>query len=182
MRQYIPYAVLAAIIIAIFFVLSSGTNAKVKPDKNGDFKLRMNKIYLIVGWMALILLTGVNFILIQRMNFTSFQEDHVIFIADLLVLPVAILSIISYRRHNVVFNSDELTINTRNGNSYTFPWEDITDVEYNAFNSNIKIKTRNSGTLKVNQYLIGFKSFIEMLDSRTELINLELLKTRLRMD
>lgn len=182
MRQFLLYAVLGAFIVGLFFIMSSGTNAKVNPDKEGNYHLKMNKVYLLGGGFALIIFVAVNILLLSRMQFDKFSEEHVIFLVDLFVIPVAIYSILSYYRHKLSFNSDEFTVYKTNGTSYTFSWNEVEDISYNAFNSSIIINSKKFGRVRVNQYLVGFKSFIEMLDSRTEIGNVALLKTRLRMD
>ncbi|SFT51100.1 hypothetical protein SAMN05216474_0981 [Lishizhenia tianjinensis] len=182
MRPYLPYVVLGALVVGLFFLLSSGTNAKVNPDKEGNYTLKMNKVYLFGGLIALITFVGINIMLFQTMTFNSINEEHIIFLVDLLILPLAIYAVMSYYRHKITFNSDELTVFKTNGQSYTMDWSDLEDVTYNAFSAKIFVSTKKHGKIGINQYLIGFKSFIEMLDSRTEIQNVSLLKSRLRMD
>lgn len=182
MRQYLPYAIVGALVVGLFFLLSSGTNTKVTPDKEGNYNLKMNKVYLLGGAFALLVFIGINILLLSKMTFDHFTEDHVIFIVDLFIIPAAIYAMMSYYRHKLTFNSDEFTIYKTNGHSYTLNWEDLQDVTYNAFSAKIFVTTKKHGKIGINQYLIGFKSFIEMLDSRTDIQNVTLLKTKLRMD
>ena len=80
---------------------------------------------------------------------------------------LALIILAYYKNHQVIFDEESILVKTWRGKGGTINWNNIAQVKYRALSGYIVIKDKNETTLKIHHQLVGLRSFIEMLEEKT---------------
>lgn len=151
-------------IFAINILLLRKNRKIVKPDNQGNYQMRLNRYYFVVG----ILFNVAGLAMIWGFIFSE-KEDAPIFgiILGLLMSIFGIISLIWYARHKVVFNSEEVIINNFWGERKAMKWSEIHSIEFNGQTMYIELMTKSIVKAKFHLHLKGLVSFVDMMEKNT---------------
>lgn len=163
----IPYTIISiAVSIALAF-LTKSTEKSIDKDESGNFNLKMNKLYGIIGIISV--LFGLLFLIFIPL--TVGVNESEIWIVVILILLISfglgIPCLMYYRNHRVIFNSNSIIVSNVFGKVKEIKWSDIIDVRYKAF-SGLLILTTKIEQIKVHQHLVGLSNFVEFIEKKTK--------------
>jgi len=148
--------IVVSILMAYLFKASKG---KPKIDAEGNFILKLPKLYAIIGLIAIAIAVA----LLTYSVFVTNEEDKTIifslgFSSLLLGLPLFLVGSISH-----IKLTELAIIQTKMfGKTKEIKWDEIKEVKFGKVSSELKIKSADN-TIKANMHLIGFDSLVNLL-------------------
>lgn len=172
-EKIILYAIIGiAVSIALAF-LTKATGKSVNIDESGQFNLRMNKLYGIMGIIGLVF--GLLFLIFLPL--TTEPNDSGIWMAVILMLLIfwgtGIPCLMYYRNHRVTFDDNSIVTTSVYGKIREIKWTDIEDIRFKAM-SGLLVLTTKDQKVKVHQHLVGLSKFIEFVENKTKWTHKEL--------
>ncbi len=153
--------ILVVIIVIIFMsYIVSISNKQAERMENGDFILKMGKIYSIIGWILIIISIIVLFLPKDDKDFYS------ILVIFLILFTSGVIFILISKTNILVTNYQIIYFGLFNKITI-INWEDINSIEFGEFSKELIIKS-NMREIKVSPLYIGINDFknciIEKLD------------------
>lgn len=147
--------------------VNKGAVKHVDRNKNGEFLLRINKLYNILGYAALV--TGV--IVISGIVLTEdpdFAMYIMVFLLFLIFLGLGSLCVLYYRNHSLRFDNSKIEVRSPFGKSKTMYWNEIKSARFNRLSGFITLTDSNAQEIKVHQHIVGLATFISYLENNTD--------------
>ena len=160
------YGLVALSVFLTLRYLSKATSKEVVNNEQGQYFLRMHKLYYIVGVIALVL--GAVFILspiiIDDPDLTLYI---IVFLLLLLFGGLGLISVQYFRRHYVLFDDTKLEVSSPFGDIKSLLWNEIADAKFNASSGLLTLISKTGKKVKVHYHLVGFPKLVEQLENKT---------------
>ena len=158
-------------IIAIFSLiviayLTKASKKKTSIDENGEFHLKMNKLYGLIGILGTLL--GLFFLIYIPLTVKVGDNEIwlLTFFMLLILLVPGIFLLMYYKNHRVIFGDNSIVVTDVFGKEKKIKWSDITDIKFNILSGMFVISTK-SEKIKVHLHLIGISNFTEYIERKT---------------
>lgn len=154
-------------------------SVEVKSDLSGRFHLKLARFYLYFGCGSLSLGLSLFVLCMFTIEDSSGWKIGLLFLTIFggLSLPIIIVSIM----HSVSFDDKIISSTNVYGNTSQMSWEEIIDINFNAFTSFIVFKKDKGVKVKAHQHLMGILKMYEGIEKYTAFqlddLNLPPLKT-----
>lgn len=171
--KIIFYAIIGIAVTLTMVFLKNATGKEVKIAEDGCYKLRMNKLYGIIGVVCVLM--GLIFLI--SLPFMVDEINAGIVGVMTLVLAICwgsgIPCLLYYRNHRISFDDRSIHVTDVYGKSRTIEWSQITDANFSAFSGLLVLKTENE-KVKVHQHLVGLSKFMKTLENKIQWTTKEL--------
>jgi hypothetical protein len=160
------YAFISIAVSAALRSLFKATGTKISTDRAGEYHLRMNILYGIIGIGSIIL--GLTFIIWPLTEDTI--DSATITITALMLAMFCGLGTpcwLYYRNHRMTFDSEIIRVTNVYGKTAEIKWHDIESMRFNAFSGLLAIQDNKGNKIKVHQHLVGLSTFMGMVESKT---------------
>jgi len=160
------YGIISLVVLSILSWLNKAAKIKIYPDKTGETTLIMNKLYLILGIIVLMMWT-----VFVIFTFISMTNDWVAFFTTFLIISIVTLGpgipcILWYLNHKVTFDNDVIQVRNVYGKQQNILFKDIVSTNMNNFSGLLKVSTQNR-SVSIHQHLIGVTTLTEKIKSYT---------------
>lgn len=147
----------------VFWYSETKSNERKKKEISGRYLLKANIIYKIAG----ILFIVIGLILINVMILNWNEEIKIIapITACLFLIP-GIFTSMFYYNYSVEFNESRIIATNWKGTKKVFKWNELTQIKFINSIKCLYLKS-NSKKLLINQDVVGFINFKEMIASKT---------------
>ncbi len=167
------YAIIGIAVSTALAFLTKSIAKSIDADERGMFKLRMNKLYGILGIISIVI--GLLFLIFLLL--TSEPNDSGIWGGVILTILIfwglGIPCLMYYRNHRVTFDDNSIVVTNVYGKVKEIKWSDISDVRFKTF-AGLLVLTTTSEQIKVHQHLVGLSKFIEYIENKTKWTRKEL--------
>ncbi|MBW8684743.1 hypothetical protein [Chitinophaga rhizophila] len=159
-------AIAHVITAALEILINKATVKHIENDWEGRYTLRMQKAYYILGWICgLIAITPV---LVLTFEVPTDIAGWIAFGGIFLGAGFfAVLSILYYRNHQVIFDKKYIEVTSPIRNVTTTTWDKVVKVKYSYNAGLITLIDRDGQKLKINHHLIGLHTFLSVLENKT---------------
>lgn len=164
LEKIIFYSVISFVVTFAMSYLNKGASLKTESIKGEKVHLRMNKLYLIIGYV------GVGIAIAFSIGTMFFYEPGLEILCGLIWLIMGgtgTACLVYYRNHKVVFDEEQFVVSNWKGNNSTFRWNEISSVKFKPISGYLKVKDLSKGS-NIHSHLIGLSMFIDKLDELTE--------------
>lgn len=165
--NYFFYAIVGFAVVATLSYLNKATVKHVESNENGEFLLRINKLYAIVGYaalaMGLIVITGI--ILTEKLDFAMYI---IVLLLFLIFIGLGSLCVLNYRNDYLRFDNSKIQVRSPFGKTKEMYWNDIKSAKFNRLSGWIILKDKDGRKIKVHQHMVGLSTFISYLESNTD--------------
>lgn len=172
-EKIILYAIIGIAVSTALSFITKATGKSVDIVESGQFNLRMNKLYGIMGIIGLVF--GLLFLIFLPL--TTEPNDSGIWLAVILMLLIfwgtGIPCLMYYRNHRVTFDDNSIVATSLYGKIKEIKWTDIEDIRFKSM-SGLLILTTKDDKLKVHQHLVGLSKLIEFVENKTKWTRKEL--------
>ena len=150
-------------LLLYFLNRASKQNAVALAD--GGYELRMNVMYLVIGVIGI----GVGLfslfipLLADEYSVEIFIATSFIF---MLFMGLAIPCFLWYKNHRLSFNDVAITSKDAYGKIQRINWSDVNQVRFNSFTGVVDVLGKQGSIAKAHQHLVGFSSFIKVLQAQ----------------
>ena len=145
--------------------LNKAASRKIVEREKDVYELRLNKLYLIVGLIAIVIgFIGVIILLITL----EINSLYMAIALNIFFTPLGLICYLWYHNHILTFNNSEISATSWLGKTSTLKWVDINDISFNALSGQLILKG-NSKVIKAHQHLVGIDLFVQTLKERTNL-------------
>ena len=105
--NYFFYAIVGFTVAATLSYLNKATGKHVDSNENGEFLLRMNKLYNIVGYIGLVigLIVTIGPVLTDQLDFVMYL---LIFFAFFILIGLGLLAVLFYLNHYIRFDNSKI--------------------------------------------------------------------------
>jgi hypothetical protein len=154
--------IVSILVSLLLYFLNKASKQNVATVGNGSYELRMNTAYLITGAAGAI----VGFLFLLLPILADKYSVGIFMVAGIMSLGFIGFSIpcfLWYKNHHVSFDEAGLTAKNAYGKSQQMKWDEINQVRFSPFMGVLYVVDKNGNTAKAHQHLVGFASFIKML-------------------
>lgn len=146
--------------------MNRATGKIVKPNGIDQYFLRMNKFYIIAGYIAMCicLVFIIGFIIALEFELAVFV---MVFFIVLILGGLGLLGVLLYRNHYLLFSSTKIEVRSVFGKTKITTWNKIKNVSFSQ-NSGLITITDDGQKLKVHQHLVGLSKFVAYMEDKTE--------------
>lgn len=144
--------------------MNKGASKEIEENIHGEVTLRMNKLYLVLGYVAIGLAS------IFMLAIFYYQEKEMLIVG----LPVCLLfgglgliCLLYYRNHELKFNDKKILVKSWKGKIQEIAWEEINEIKFHAFSGYLKLKGFNK-KMTIHQHLVGLKAFTKKMGEKTK--------------
>jgi hypothetical protein len=148
--------------------IEKATSANIEADIQKDFTLRMQKAYHIVGWICIGIAAASLLPIILGEPITIFFMIGLPFFI-LFFGGAGVLFILYYRNHQVVFDDTYIIVTNPLKKVTTSRWDKLVKTKFNITTGLVTLTDEDGQQLKLNQHLIGLKTFAARLAAKTGL-------------
>ncbi|HEU4470180.1 MAG TPA: hypothetical protein VFR58_03780 [Flavisolibacter sp.] len=167
MSDYSIFYSLVAVSVALTLsYLSKATNKDVKENEQGQYLLRMHKLYFIVGIIALVF-AGVFIASPLFVDNPDIGLYITIFCMLLLFGGLGILSVLYFKKHYVLFDETTLKVGSPFGGVKSINWNEITKAKFSPVSGLLTLTGKAGERVKIHYHLIGFTNFVGQLEKKT---------------
>lgn len=160
----ITYTIINIAVFAAIAYLARGASKNVDRNAEGQFVLRLSRLYQILG---IILLAFCSIFIFAGIYY---QEKDLLLISFLMFLTIGILSLaclLWYYNHQVIFDEKTISASTWTKKITSMQWDEIESIKFSPMSGYIKIKSLDK-TIKLSSHLIGLKEFIKIMEKQTK--------------
>ena len=154
-------ATVSLVLLAVQY-MKNAAKKPVAPKETGEYELRINRLYQLIGWVPLALALASAVILL-----TTESEDA--WIGVLLLLFWAALGaglLMFYNNYRLLFNDERILVRNWLGKTKELHWADISDMSVNQFSGMISVKGAEK-KLRIHLYLVGLVEFARKIEEKT---------------
>lgn len=154
--------IVSILISLLLYFLNKASKQNAAASDDGRYELRMNKAYLIIGAAGAIV--GLLFLLLPIL--ADEYSVGIFVVAGIMSLGFIGFSIpcfLWYKNHHVSFDEAGLTSKNAYCKSQQMKWDEINQVRFSPFMGVLYVVDKKGNTAKAHQHLVGFASFIKML-------------------
>lgn len=156
-----------AVTAGIMALLVRGINKKVTAGLQGEYFMRLPKAYFYTGILCLLIA------LVMVTGYFIPGGDTVMLIVLTLTLAFfgwgGILMLLYYKNHYLRFDNSFIEVRDYRGRIKYMTWKDIEEVKFNSVSGLLILQGKSGDKLKVSQYLVGLKIFLDHLVTHTEI-------------
>jgi hypothetical protein len=160
------YGLVALSVTLTLSYLSKATSKDVVGNEQGQYILRMHKLYYIVGVIALVF-AAVFIISPLIVDDPDFGLYITIFCMLLLFGGLGLLSVLYFRRHYVLFDDTNVEVSSPFGKRKCLLWNEVTKAKFNPSSGLLTLTSKTGDKVSVHYHLIGFPKFVEQLENKT---------------
>lgn len=160
------YGLVALSITLTLSYLSKATSKDVVSNEQGQYTLRMHKLYYIVGIIALVFAAAfiISPLIVDDPDLVLYIT---IFCMLLLFGGLGLLSVLYFRRHYVLFGDTNVEVGSPFGKRKSLFWNEITKAKFNPSSGLLTLTSNTGDKVRVHYHLIGFPKFVEQLENKT---------------
>lgn len=166
-------AIMAGVVPLVYALLAKPGQRAPEVDAAGVVRLRMPKIYLIMGWVCI----GLGLVGTVGMAISAAVEADAPpwFMAVLIALVFAamgaggIFLLKAYANHAVSFDESTLSVTNDFGRTERMTWADLSGGEVKNKARILVLHARDGRKVKVNPHLIGSEALLRALQQKTSL-------------
>lgn len=160
------YGLIAISVTLTLSYLSKATSKEVVSNEEGQYLLRMHKLYYIVGIIALVFgaIFVVSPLIVDHPDLTLYI---IIFLMLLLFGGLGLLSVLYFRRHYVLFDDTKVEVSSPFGGTKSLLWNEIAKANFNPSSGLLTLTSKTGDKAKVHYHLVGFPRFVEQLENKT---------------
>jgi hypothetical protein len=154
--------IVSVLVPLLLYFLNKASKQNIAASGEGHYKLRMNKMYLIIG--AASALVGILCLLLpvlaEEYSLEIFIASGVMF---LFFMGCAVPCIMWYKNHNLIFGEQGFIAENAYGKRQDMQWGDISQVSFSSFAGVVSVVDKQGNVAKAHQHLVGFSSFVKTL-------------------
>lgn len=155
--------VLPAIVVSLVMVLLfKASKKKPKIDKEGNFILKLPKLYSILGLFTIAI--GVA-LFIYDIFFANAEDKMTIFIIGLSLILIGLPLFAKGSISHIKLTNSAIIETTMFGKTKEIKWEEIKDVSFGKVSLELKIKSSDK-SIKAHMHLIGFENLVLLLEEK----------------
>lgn len=140
------------------------SNERQRKEITGSFLLKANLAYKIVG--ILFILIGMILVNVMILNWNEEIKVIAPLVACFFLIP-GIMTTMFYYNYRVEFNESRIIVTNWKGKKKIFNWNELIKVSFISSIKCLYLKSNSKKTL-INQDSVGFISFIEMMELKTD--------------
>ena len=162
-EKILTYGLIGFAVALFMNYLNRSANRGSIKNKSGQYELRMNRLYQIVGLLSIFI--AIVFLIAA----IYYQEKEMYIIGFAMVLLFGGLGIpllLYYINHRLIFDEDKITSTGWTKKEITLRWDEITEISFSPFWGKIKVQGQNS-QLNIHQHLVGLKEFVKLMENKT---------------
>ncbi|MEZ4888933.1 MAG: hypothetical protein R3E32_29675 [Chitinophagales bacterium] len=161
----ITIAATGVIIHLIMSYISTYVNTDVSKNSKGQYVLRANKFYKNAGLIVLCLAI---FIIFMMLYTEGKDKITLAIVFGGLMLSLPIYCLVYYYNHRVIFDDKRIQKTGFTGKTTETTWAEIISISFSPFSSSLKIHLERRRVIKISNQLVGFISFVEMMEKKTK--------------
>lgn len=159
--------IVSILVSLLLYFLNKASKQNVAALGNGGYELRMNIMYLIIGAAGAIV--G---LLCMLLPILAGEYSVGIFVVAGIMsrcfIGFSIPCFLWYKNHHVSFDEAGLTSKNAYGKSQQIKWDEINQIRFNSFRGVLYVVDKKGNTAKAHQHLVGFASFVKMLQTQKD--------------
>lgn len=160
------YGLVAISVTLSLRYLAKATSKDIVSNEEGQFLLRMHKLYYIIGIIALVF--AVVFIVSPLIvDHPDLELYIIIFFMLLLFGGLGLLSVLYFKRHYVLYDDAKLQVCSPFGSTKSLFWNEIAKAKFNPSSGLLTLTSKTGDKVKVHYHLIGFPKFVEQFENKT---------------
>lgn len=165
-ENFILYAAIGLTVVLTLRYLNKSAGKSISSDENGQFTIRMHKLYNIAGIISLILCLVVTIgpMLTEEADLALYVMTFFMF---LLFGGLGLLCVLYYRNHYVLFDTTKIEVQSPFGKCKTTYWNRLVKATFNPASGLLTLIDSDGQKLKVHQHLVGLGKLVGMLESKT---------------
>lgn len=170
METLFKYGLIIFVVSLALYFLNKGAKDKVDQNENGEFKLKMHKLYLIVGYvccaLGLVMLAMVfNDIFIRKV----IEAGQLIPIIFMFVMfgGLGFACVLWGRNHYIIFDENQIIVSSVYGKINKILWAEIVSIEFSNISGLITIKNAEGIKIKIQMHLLGLIEFLNTMERKT---------------
>ncbi len=156
--------IVSILIPLLLYFLNRASKQNIAALSDGSYQLRMNVTYLVIGVVGIAV--GLFSLLIPLL---ADEYSVEIFIATgfmfILFMGCAVPCFLWYKNHQLSFNDVAIISKNAYGKIQRINWSDVDQVRFNSFTGVVGIIDKQGNIAKAHQHLVGFSSFLKMLQT-----------------
>jgi len=160
------YGLVALAVTLTLSYLAKATSKEVVSNEQGQYLLRMHKLYYIVGIIALAF-AAVFIISPLIVDDPDLGLYITIFCMLLLFGGLGLLCVLYFRRHFVLFDDTNVEVSSPFGKKKNLLWNEISRAKFNPSTGLLTLTSNTGDKVKVHYHLVGFPKFVEQFESKT---------------
>ena len=160
------YGLVALSVTLTLSYLSKATSKDLVSDEQGQYLLRMHKLYYIAGIVALVV--GAVFIVSPLIvDNPDLPLYIIVFLMLLLFGGLGLLSVLYFKRHYVLYDDKKVEVSNPFGVIKSLLWNEIAKAKFNPSSGLLTLTSNTGEKVKVHYHLVGFPRFVEQLENKT---------------
>lgn len=163
MESFFVYTITGVVIAIIMYFLNTVSKAKPIQTMEGDEVFKLPLFYGILGIIAFA--AGLWILIYGLINYNP-EEFLWMLISCVFIGGLGGLLILQQWVSKVILTENEIIKVTMSGKNKILAWGEITEIKFNAFSSELKVKSKNT-SIKCHMHLVGFPSLVEKLEMKT---------------
>lgn len=148
------YGLITTVVVVALNWLNSKANNTIQPDFKGTIHLRMNKIYLILGFVSLFLWGLFSLFIFFSTESDTITKLIIVGIISVVTLGPGIPCLMWYFNHTVSYDTKYIHIRDSVGKKKTIRISDIKTTSLNHLTGFLKVFTE-SDKASIHQHLVG---------------------------
>jgi hypothetical protein len=161
-EKIILYGLVSIIVTLALRYARKGSEKNIVPTKNGQFYLRMNKLYGIMGIIGFFFGLFITVMIIITNSGLPFA-----IITLLIFLGTGLPCFIYYKNHCLKFNDKLIEVKNFFGREKRISWIEIQNISFNHFSGLLTILDNKGNKIKIHQHIVGLSSFLKMMKEKT---------------
>jgi hypothetical protein len=165
--NYFFYAIIGFTVTAALGYLNKAMGKHIDSNINGEFFLRMNKLYNIVGYIGLLigLIVTIGPVLTDQLDFVMYL---LIFFAFFILIGLGLLAVLFYRNHYIRFDNSKIEVRSPFAKTRIMKWDEIKKASFNPGSGFLILKDQHGQKIKIHQHIVGLGRFVSYLESKTD--------------
>lgn len=165
--NYFLYAIVGVTVTAALSYLNKATGKHIDSNENGEFLLRMNKLYNIVGYIGFVtgLIVTIGPLLTDKPDFVTYL---LVFLTFFILVGLGLLAVLFYRNHYLRFDNSKIEVRTPFAKTRTMEWAEIKKASFNPGSGFLTLIDEHGRKIKVHQHIVGLGRFVSYLESKTD--------------
>lgn len=165
-ENYFFYGLVSASVVVTLAYLNKATGRQIVPGAQGKYLLRLHKLYYIVGLIS-VAVGGIFLVAPLIINEPNVGMYIMVFLVILFFGGLGLLSILYYKNHYVLFDTNKIEVRNVFGKIKIFYWNEIKEASYNPHSSLLTLINESGQKVKIHQHLVGLSKFIDYLEEKT---------------
>ena len=148
------YCLITTVVVVVLNWVNSKANIKLQPDSKGIIHLRMNRIYLMVGIISLLIWALFSMFLYGSKDYDTTTIFLILGIISAVTLGPGIPCLMWYLNHTVSYDDQYIYIRDSIGKRKTIRITDIKTTRLNHMTGFLNVFTE-SDKANIHQHLVG---------------------------